>query len=247
MVVCAEGGGERLQILARQMNLSMIQNCQNYSGYCLLCVDDKLHLQGLIDGAKTRICVDFSSGEANYRRKQGGGKNQAIARAIGLKKIKNRNVVDATAGLGGDAFVLACLGCEVTMLERSTIVAALLDDGLLRGCEDDMLSEIIARMTLHNTEATDYLSNLSEAPDVVYLDPMYPQRKKTAKVKKAMQLLQGLLPSETNEALLDSALSVAQDRVVIKRPKGAEYFNHSAPSHSIESKKTRYDVYLCRE
>ncbi|WP_445775347.1 class I SAM-dependent methyltransferase, partial [Shewanella sp.] len=64
------------------------------------------------------INVDFVSGAVAHRRKFGGGRGQSIAKAVGLKQGVTPTVVDGTAGLGRDAFVLASLGCKVIMVER---------------------------------------------------------------------------------------------------------------------------------
>lgn len=242
VAVYSDKNDEFLANLAEQLSLALVTSYSERFDFYLLKIDELLYLQN----ADSRICVDFSSGEASYRREFGGGKNQAIGRAIGLNKRKDICVLDATAGLGGDAFVLACLGCQVTMLERSPIISALLSDGLRRGALDEDIAHIIQRMKLENISAEDYFSKIAQKPDVVYLDPMFPHRKKTAKVKKEMQLLQELLGHDENLSFLTKAREVAGQRVVVKRPKGAEYLNSSAPSHSIESKKTRYDVYMCK-
>ncbi|WP_183061661.1 class I SAM-dependent methyltransferase, partial [Salmonella enterica] len=82
------------------------------------------------------IFVDFVGGAMAHRRKFGGGRGEAVAKAVGIKGDYLPDVVDATAGLGRDAFVLASVGCRVRMLERNPVVAALLDDGLTRGYAD---------------------------------------------------------------------------------------------------------------
>lgn len=250
--VYADSDDDSMRSLADKLGLPFVSAQSSDVPYRLLKKQEKLYLTGQIELGATAISVDFSSGETNYRREQGGGKRQPIARAIGLNKSAKTQkgkrplkVLDATAGLGGDAFVLACLGCEVKMLERSPIIAALLEDGLVRGCDDERITAILARMSLINVESELYFSKSNDIPDVIYLDPMYPSRKKSAKVKKEMQILQGLLTHADNDGLLTSALKLAKGRVVVKRPKGADFLNQSAPSHSIESKKTRYDVYLC--
>ena len=82
------------------------------------------------------------------------------------------------------------------------------------------------------------------APDVIYIDPMYPDRKKSALVKKDMQILQRLHGKDENTAeLLDSALKFAKKRVVVKRPVQAETLSQKKPNTCIKSKKTRYDIY----
>ena len=192
------------------------------------------------------VFIDFTAGKNQHRRQFGGGRGQPIAKAVGLKKGANPSIIDATAGLGRDAFVFASLGCQVTLIEQQPLVAALLADAIQRAQTDSETAEIIARMQLQHGNAMDYLASLSEAerPDVVYLDPMYPAREKSALVKKEMQLLHQLVgPDSNSEDLLNLARKVALKRVTVKRPKGADYFANQRPHVSIESKNTRYDIY----
>ncbi len=206
------------------------------------------HLQLLDLGMQAEIHVDFTTGALAHRKKYGGGRGQTIAKAIGMKKGHIPNLLDATAGLAKDAFVFACLGCPVTLIERSPVVAALVDDAIERAREDEEFSRFIETgFRLINTDAMHYMNSLKddERPDVVYLDPMYPERKKSALVKKNMQILQKLLgKDEDSEQLLITALSCARKRVVVKRPKGAETIPGRKPTLSYESKNTRYDVYV---
>ncbi len=196
---------------------------------------------------KTNIHVDFLTGSMAHRQQYGGGKGQAIAKAIGLKTAKTYpTVLDATAGLAKDAYVIATLGCPVTMLEQSPIIAKLVQDGIERACHDDNFNTILNQgFKLIQQNSIEYLKTVTDMPDVIYLDPMYPDRKKTALVKKNMQILQKLLGIDPDvNALLEVALQHAKNRVVVKRPKGAESISDRVPNTTIESKKTRYDVYL---
>jgi 16S rRNA (guanine1516-N2)-methyltransferase len=155
--------------------------------------------------------------------------------------------LDVTAGFGRDAFVLANLGCQVDMIERHPCIALLLDDALARAQRNPTISDIIARMSIYNADSADYLSSLDEAryPDVIYMDPMYPSREKSALVKKDMRLLHQLAgPDMDSEQLLTLARKVAKKRVVVKRPKSAPFIANAKPSTCIESKNTRYDVYV---
>lgn len=191
--------------------------------------------------------VDFSSARSDYRRAFGGGVKQTLARAIGVKANKRPHVVDATAGWGRDAFVLACLGCKIDMVERHPLVSAMLADGLRRAAESPGLTEIIQRMCLHLGDAHDYLSGLTSnaLPDVVYLDPMYPHNTKTAAVKKNLRLLRELLDDpEHDPPLFEAALAQAHERVVVKRPKSANPLSGRTPDTLIASPNTRYDVYF---
>ena len=193
------------------------------------------------------VLVDFSSDALTFRRLHGGGKKEAIAKAIGLKGQTSVQVLDATAGLGRDAFVLASLGCQVAMIERSPVVAALLKDGLDRAAHDLTLADWLpARMQLHHGIALTLLNNWQgTCPDVVYLDPMFPHRKKSAAVKKEMRLFQQLLgPDEDADLLLAPALALAKKRVVVKRPAGAPFLANQKPQIEMTGKANRFDIYL---
>jgi len=191
------------------------------------------------------IFIDFEQGKNAHRRQFGGGRGQALAKAIGLKKGATPTVIDATAGFGRDAFVLANLGCQVTLLERNPLIANLLADALDRAKDNTDIQQVIARMTLKHTDSYDYLNKLTHQPDVIYIDPMYPTREKSALVKKDMRLLHQLAGADTDsEQLLNLARTIALKRVVIKRPKSAPFIGEQKPTTSIESKNTRYDVYV---
>lgn len=196
----------------------------------------------------TSIYVDFVSGALAHRQQFGGGRGQAIAKAIGLKQGKNPNVLDVTAGLARDAYILATLGCHMTLVEKSPILSTLIQDGIKRCLDNEQSTDILSEhFIIHNQDAINFLKNLekSQYPDIIYLDPMYPERKKSALVKKDMQILQRLLgKDENNEALLETALSYATERVVVKRPIHAPHLTEIKPTASIHSKKTRYDIYI---
>ena len=195
------------------------------------------------------IFIDFETGKNAHRRQFGGGRGQPLAKAIGLKKGATPTIIDATAGFGRDAFVLANLGCKITLIERNPLIASLLDDALQRATDNLDLQEVISRMSLINKDAIHYLSTLEnhQHPDVIYLDPMYPSREKSALVKKDMRLLHEIAgPDTDSEQLLTIARDTAIKRVVIKRPKSAPYVGSQKPATSIESKNTRYDVYLAK-
>ncbi len=207
----------------------------------------RLALQQVGADAPGPVYVDFVGGRVGYRRRASEGRKQPLARAVGLKHGAHPSVLDATGGLGRDAFVLATLGCCVQVVERSPIVAALLHNGLTRARADAVTVSITERMTLANADARSYLHTLSDAhrPDVVYLDPMYPQRDKSALVKKEMRVLRMLLGDDQDaEELLAAARHCARHRVVVKRPRGAAPLGDVKPTMHIENENTRFDVYL---
>ena len=187
-------------------------------------------------------------------------------------------ILDATAGMGKDAFVFASLGARVILMERSPVSAALLSDGLQRAALDENIADIIERMTLIFGDARFLGSNpsdnsipgsaegflrvedsfpvedsipakgsiqLNEIPDVIYLDPMFPHRKKSALVKKEMLAFQSIIgdDKDSNE-LLNVCRQLAKKRVVVKRPIKASWLNNCKPSFSMNMKKHRFDIYL---
>jgi 16S rRNA (guanine1516-N2)-methyltransferase len=187
------------------------------------------------------LYIDFSAGKTNHRRINPG--KELLAKAVGYKKSAPPSIIDATAGLGRDAFVLASLGCQVTLLERNPLLHALLADAITRAQADFALAPIMANMTLLLADAQTQLATLEA--DVIYLDPMYPHRNKSALVKKEMQILQAINGADTDAGeLLTLACKTKAKRVVVKRPKGAEHLNSALPDAQILGKNTRFDLYL---
>lgn len=187
--------------------------------------------------------LDFAS--RDIQKRTAGGKSQDLAKAIGVGRgqVPYPHVLDATAGLGRDAFVLASLGCKVHMLERHPLLAALLADALSRAKHMPDTGDAAHRLSLEPHDALDVLTRvLSPQYDVIYLDPMYPESNKKALPKKNMQMLRGLLGSDDASGLLEAALATPVPRIVIKRPKHAP--KTPAPSVSITGKQTRFDVYV---
>ncbi len=216
-------------------------------GLALHLTPDRLELVQTGPDAPGPVYVDFVEGAMGHRRKHGGGRGQLVAKAVGIKKGFIPTVIDATAGLGRDAFVLAQLGCRIQMLERSAIVTELLRDGMQRALQNDEVAEIIRRMSLEVVDAKTYLVSIdaSQRPDVVYVDPMHPERSKTAMVKKEMRIFRALVGcDEDDSALLQAALGAARKRVVVKRPRKAVTIEGPEPSLVYEGKSTRFDVYL---
>lgn len=149
---------------------------------------------------------------------------------------------DATAGLGEDALLLASAGFEVELYERNPVISALLEDALRRAACVPELTDAVSRMHLHVGDSIEALGSLGESPDIIYLDPMFPARQKSAAVKKKFQLLHKLEgPCEDQEALLQAALDAGPRKVVVKRPLKASYLAGVKPSHSLSGKEIRYD------
>lgn len=192
------------------------------------------------------VLVDFVHGTAGYRRRHGGG--EVLIRALGHKTNMRTVVMDATGGWGDDALVMAAHGCEVHLVERNAVVAALLLDGIRRASEQPDTGDIARRIHLIGGDSLEVMEQFNEQGtgiDVIYLDPMFPQRNKSAKVKKKLQILQLLVGRENDsDLLLAAALQTARKRVVVKRSAIAAFLGGFRPSHSYRGRTTRFDVYL---
>lgn len=185
--------------------------------------------------------IDFASGQFSYRLRKGGGKQESLAKAVGIKQ--GLSVLDCTAGLGRDSFLLASMGCNVTMLERSRVMALLLEDALRRAKNHDDLKVSVNRIRLVHTNAIGYLAALEQVPDVIMLDPMFPTRKKSAHVKGEMQVLQRFLGSDGDiEELFAAALATSCKRLVVKRPVSEK--SELSPTFSLKGSSTRFDVFV---
>ena len=187
----------------------------------------------------------FIEGPILHRLKYGKGRGQNLAKAVGFKFNKNRTIIDATAGLGYDAFILASLGANVTLIERSEKIYDLLKSAIseakLYGGE---ISKIVNRMNLLFGDSKDILPKI--APEVILIDTMYKERKKSALVKNDMRLVREVVGSDSDHVeLINVALNNASKRVVIKQPRYAETLdNIKVCSHQILGKTIRYDVYI---
>ena len=214
--------------------------------YCLQMKDQQWQLIDQDEPELTPIIIDFVSGKLAYRRKFGHAGGEAISKAVGIKKGHRPNIVDATAGLGRDAFVLATMGCRVHMIERSEVMARLLEDGVRRAEQDEKIGTLIKeKLSLTCGDSRQELGRLPFEPEVIYLDPMFPHKDKSALVKKEMRIVQEIVgQNEDAGELLNVALTIATKRVVVKRPAYAEYLAEIKPQTSIKTKKHRFDIYL---
>lgn len=211
--------------------------------------EEGLGLQVTGKGAPGPVRAEFVTGKMGYRREHGGGAGQLVAKAVGLQKTRaTLHVVDATAGLGQDAFVLAGLGCQVTLFERNPVIHALLADGLARAALNTDCAAVVERMRLLEGSSLDWLREAgTDSVDVIYLDPMFPHRDKSALVKKEMQVFRTIVGDDEDAGhLLAGALECARYRVVVKRPRKAPAIEGAEPTTRIEGKSSRYDVYAIK-
>lgn len=192
-------------------------------------------------GPEAPLRVDLTFGRTGYRVAPERVRHEKLVRAAGALPEGGGTVIDATAGLGRDAAILAAAGWQVILLERQPVLHAMLADGLRRA------GVPAGQMALVQADATGWLATATEKPEVVYLDPMFPQREKSAAVKKELAWVQQLAPVDSSEGeagLLAAALACARKRVVVKRPLRAPVLAGRTPSHQLTGKTVRFDVYV---
>jgi 16S rRNA (guanine1516-N2)-methyltransferase len=228
-----EGLRDKAQKLAQQLNFVLDKDANP----CLFLTDTKLALK------IHKFSLLFPEFEAVFwhKRKQ-EGKKQGLVRAC--KPVPGLKIIDATAGWGRDAAVLASFGAGVLMLERHPVMAALLADALLPRVEQNQEQ---LPLSLYAGEAYAYLNALEEQdyPDVIYIDPMHPARSKSALVKKDMQALQQMIGADEDAlALIQLAITRVKQRVVVKWPQKMKAL---LPANAcIEGKTVRFDIYVGR-
>ena len=192
------------------------------------------------------IVLDFLE-DSRLKRMAGAAheRRQPLAKAVGIGRGCG-SVLDATAGFGLDAQMFAAWGCRVTATERSPVLAALWERALLKVNDRPEIKKILKDLHFFGGDARDLMTNTAESFDVVYLDPMYPERKrKSVAVKKEMQIFRRLVGDDQDAGeLFEKSRSKAVQRVVVKRPKHAPWVAPVEPSFQVKGTTVRFDVYL---
>ena len=180
------------------------------------------------------------------RIKNGRLQSELLVKAAKIKGAnKELTATDATAGLGEDALLLAAAGFSVKLYEYDPVIACLLRDSLERASAVPELSEAVGRMKLFEADSISEMKKPADSPDVILLDPMFPERHKSALIKKKFQLLQQLeSPCSDEKELLETALCVRPRKVVIKRPVKGPYLADRKPDYSLSGKAVRYDCFV---
>jgi len=190
------------------------------------------------------LCGDF--GHMLSRVKNGKWQHEMLVRAAKPKNLGDTPLaVDATAGLGEDAFLLAAAGFRVCLFERDPVIAALLRDAIRRALRDEELAEIVSRMEFVEGDSIVEMPHLPQSPDVVLLDPMFPAKRKDAVSKKKLQMLQHLeRPCEDETALMHAAMAAHPRKIIVKRPLKGPFLAGVKPDYSLKGKTIRYDCYV---
>jgi 16S rRNA (guanine1516-N2)-methyltransferase len=233
--------------LALELHLPFATDLTGDYAYFLLITEGYIALKKNHSPARP-LFIDFATGKMGYRQQQSSFKKEALVRALGLNKRLPKPILDLTAGLMRDAYLLAGFGFPVTALERAPIIYTLLHDAIERGLLNTQTQDAVKRITLIKTDALCYLHALmpDERPALIYMDPMFPERTHTALPKQDMLIFHDIVGDDTDaDALIDKALSCASERVVVKRPRRAPPLSKTAPpSFSLEGRSSRFDIYL---
>lgn len=232
----------RIHKIIKEYNINHDENAT----IALIINNDTLELQNRLSPFEKTIKIDFLSKQNNYRCLNFKKKNEALYKALGMKKNYSPYVVDATAGFGKDAFLIAFWGCDVIMIERNPVIAALLQDGLQRAYANTSIGNWLnKKLHLIFHDSLKMLEMSIATPDIIYLDPMYPINTKKSLPKKNMQLLRQIIINDNNdENLLHISKKLAKKRIIVKRPTYAKPLLKGQVEFSIKSKNHRFDIYL---
>lgn len=236
-VICVEKGGQRDQAesFARKTGSSIASHPGN--GLTVL-----FHAKGVsLTGYGLVYQGDFEN--MLHRVTNGRLQHEMLVRAAKSDK-EGRKAIDATAGMGEDALLLAAQGYEVTLYEQNPVIAILLKDALRRARKHPVLKEIAARMKLVEGNSVECMRKLLDPVDVIYLDPMFPARQKSSLINKKLQLIQKLEPPCSAETdLFDAAIQADPEKIIVKRPLKSEFLAGRKPSYTLNGKAIRYDCY----
>jgi 16S rRNA (guanine1516-N2)-methyltransferase len=215
---------------------------ESHSVYQLIWQDQRLQL--LCPDMLPLVC-DFTQGEYLHRIQSAGIRGELVAKAVNFKKYPNANVLDITAGMGHDGFILATVGANIHFVERNPVVASMLADGLERAKLNSQTAEAAERCKITFEDSERFLNRNKTPVDIIHIDPMFPERKKSAQVKKSMSVFHQIVGKDMDAGdLLKAARQFDCKKIIVKRPNAAPFLGDIKPSSQVKSKKHRYDVYL---
>ena len=237
IVVCFEKGGQKdmAEAFARRIGAEISEK----PGPKLTIL---FHAKGVsLTGYGLSYQGDFEN--MLHRVTNGRLQHEMLVKAASSEK-EGRKAIDATAGMGEDAFLLAAQGYEVTLYEQNPVVAALLKDAIRRAKKNQILKDIAGRMKVVEADSVECMSKLLDPVDVIYLDPMFPARQKSSLINKKLQLIQKLEPPCSEETdLFDAAIKANPEKIIVKRPLKSEFLAGRKPSYTLNGKAIRYDCY----
>lgn len=239
-------GGDRGQAekLAKKLDTAVVDKLENIENEPVL----RFAKDGLFfENGKMVLHGDFVA--MRHRLEDGRLLHEPLLKAAKIKDAEEPLwIIDATAGLGEDSILLAAAGHRVTLFERDPIICALLKDAVRRASKAPELKETAARMTVVEGDSIELLSKLTEKPDVILLDPMFPEKTNTALVKKKFQMIYLLeRQSDDEDLLMQAALAADPRKIVVKRPLKGPFLGGVKPGYSLEGKTIRYDCIVLRK
>ena len=234
-IYCGDNGDrDAADMLSRQLGVPLADSM----GEALTLVFDGSGLS--LVGSGMRYQGDFAR---TLNRVTKGRLHHEMLVKLAKTKTEHPVAVDAAAGMGEDSFLLAAAGYEVYLFEQDAVIAALLRDALYRAGEDDRLREIVGRMHLSEGNSIELMPRLGITPEIVYLDPMFPPRKKSGLIHKKLQLIQKLeQPCADERELFAAAAAMHPKKIIIKRPLNGAPLADRKPSYTVKGKAIRYDV-----
>lgn len=234
-IYCGDNGDrDAADMLSRQLGVPLADSM----GEALTLVFDGSGLS--LVGSGMRYQGDFAR---TLNRVTKGRLHHEMLVKLAKTKTEHPVAVDAAAGMGEDSFLLAAAGYEVYLFEQDAVIAALLRDALYRAGEDDRLRGIVGRMHLTEGNSIELMLQLGITPEIVYLDPMFPPRKKSGLIHKKLQLIQKLeQPCADERELFDAAAAMHPKKIIIKRPLNGAPLADRKPSYTVKGKAIRYDV-----
>lgn len=230
------------QNLAKHLNIGVIDNYDEMTTRLKDSLILRFSKEGLsLDSGHLSLREDYIT--MLPRVKADMWKHEILAKAAKFKNYDGPlRGIDATAGLGEDALILAAAGFEMTLYEQDPVIAALLKDAIRRGKKHPELKNIVSKMKVIEGNSIELMPKLLDEVELIYLDPMFPERQKSSLIKKKFQVLQKLeSPCMEEEELLNSAMKVHTRRIVIKRPAKGPFVANVKPDYSIDGTAIRYD------
>ncbi|BCD89943.1 ribosomal RNA small subunit methyltransferase J [Francisella halioticida] len=191
------------------------------------------------------LFIDFNSNDI-LNRINPKSKKCSVVQAIEGRSKEKLKILDTTTGLGRDTFTLASRGHQITSIEKDVYIYLLLCDALYRASQIESISHIATNITLINLDSNQYILTTEQLFDCIYVDPMFPPRRKSAKVKQDMQILHKIAFNDENHntLLLKNILKTQKaKKVIVKRPIYAEFLYNKKPSSQLKGKINRFDIY----
>ena len=245
LLVGQGGDPEKAKQISKKLTIEIVIGDDNtkikdFSGLILKLNEDGLSLVS----KNMKLYGDFT--KMTKRLKHNNLQREFLVHAAKIKgKTTDLKAIDATAGLGEDSIILAAYGFSVSLYENNPIIAELLKDALERAKQNPELKDIASRMVVFEEDSIIAMTKLKYKPDIILLDPMFPERTKSALIKKKFQILHKIeKPCTDEEEMLNSAIKANPHKIIIKRPLKGDYLAGIKPDYSLNGKAIRYDCII---